>query len=142
MAKISLSKIATALDEYMSEWQQFLNIKTGEIVSLPDDPYLFDDKEEYDRLVEKIDETDDYKCLPTQYELNEYHIMMDFACEYPNETISKKLQDALHRSKPYRHFKEEINHFGIAERYYDYRFRAYTEIAREWCEYHNIEYDE
>ena len=64
---IYLEDIAEAFDECMDGWVQFLNVCTGEIVSLSEDPYMAceEDKE----LWEVIEETDDYVRLPDQYDL-------------------------------------------------------------------------
>ena len=72
---VFVEDIATALDEHFTDWQQFLNIKTGEIEVLSNDKNL-DTNEE---LAEKIDTSNDYIKLPSQYDLNEYQIMENFS---------------------------------------------------------------
>ena len=141
MEVIKLSTIADAFEECSDEWNQFLNIKTGEVVNIPEDPWMIDEME-CRELIEEVEDSDDYLILPNQYELREYPIMQEFAYDYPNETMSEKMTAALHRTKPYRHFKDLINSLGIAESYYDFRHKVYLEKAKEWCEYHCLKYEE
>lgn len=135
---IYLEDIAEAFDECMDGWVQFLNVCTGEIVSLSEDPYMAceEDKE----LWEVIEETDDYVRLPDQYELREKQIMEDFAYETGNARVTEILGNALRRRHPYRGFKDKINELGISQVYYDYRNEAYIHIAEEWCRDHGIPY--
>ena len=127
---VFVEDIATAFDEHFSDWQQFLNTKTGEIVILSNDGVLDTDKE----LAEEIDSTDDYIRLPGQYELHEYRIMENFADTVTNEKMASKLWRALNGKKPFRHFKDTIYYLGIAQDYYKFRFKAYLDIAGDKTE--------
>ena len=51
--KINLSVIAEALDEKMEDWQQFYNIRTGEVETIPD--FDFIDRSDYEELIDKIE---------------------------------------------------------------------------------------
>ena len=133
---VFVEDIATALDEHFTDWQQFLNIKTGEIEVLSNDKNL-DTNEE---LAEKIDTSNDYIKLPSQYDLNEYQIMENFSDNVNDVKIAKKLWIALNGRKPFRHFKDTINYLGIAQDYYKFRFKTYLDIAVEWCEDNKIPY--
>ena len=84
---VFVEDIATAFDEHFYDWQQFLNTKTGEIVTLSSDGVLDTDEE----LAEEIDSTDDYIRLPCQYELHEYRIMENFTDTITNEKMASKL---------------------------------------------------
>ena len=134
---VFVEDIATALDESFNDWQQFLNIQTGEIEVLSNDRLLDTDEE----LAEKIDTSNDYIKLPSQYDLNQYQIMENFADNVNDVRIAKKLWIALNGRKPFRHFKDTINYLGIAQDYYKFRFQAYLDIAVEWCEDNKIPYE-
>ena len=60
---ISLNKIADAFEERFEECKQFLNIETGEVVNVPDSPWVFG-KEEYDQLQDMVEDDEVYYCLP------------------------------------------------------------------------------
>ena len=134
---VFVEDIATALDESFNDWQQFLNIQTGEIEVLSNDRLLDTDEE----LAKKIDTSNDYIKLPSQYDLNQYQIMENFADNVNDVRIAKKLWIALNGRKPFRHFKDTINYLGIAQDYYKFRFQAYLDIAVEWCEDNKIPYE-
>ena len=56
--RIPLSRIVNAIEETFSGWQQFYNVETGEIVSVPDSDNAYVDTNEYAELMEQIDESD------------------------------------------------------------------------------------
>ena len=37
-------------------------------------------------------------------------------------------------------FKNTLNYYGIADEYYAYRHIYYVELAKEWCQDHEIEF--
>ena len=53
MVVITISALADAFEECSDEWNQFLNIKTGEIVSVPEDSWMVDEVE-CNELIEEI----------------------------------------------------------------------------------------
>ena len=140
MVVITISALADAFEECSDEWNQFLNIKTGEIVSVPEDSWMVDEVE-CNELVEEIEMSDDYIMLPNQHELGEYDIMLDFAFDYPDSSVSEKLTYVLHQKKPYRHFKDAINNMNISKTYYEFRHNSYIKKAIDWCEYNDIPYE-
>lgn len=136
---VSVEEIAEKLDEVMEGWEQFLNIKTGELIALPsNDNWYVDMDEQYLKQWYAVESTFDYLRLPDQYEINEYQIMSEFAYSYKNEKIAIKLQNILNRRKPFRHFKDEINYLGIAKEYYLFKDQQLVKIAHEWCEINNV----
>ncbi len=138
---VYLEDLADAFEMATDEWDQYLDMETGEIVSLPDpDNAWVDWEEEDEELAEEIELSDHYVRLPDQRELHEYQIMEDFAYGVQYEGVRQKLLYALHGRKPYRHFKDQVNDLGIEDAYYAYRTEAYFEKARDWCEANGIPY--
>lgn len=133
---VCLEDIAEKLDETMDHWTQYMNVATGEFESLPDGVYIEPDEE----LMERIDGSDDYLRLPDQHDIHEYRIMERFAEATPDRRKREKLFQALNMKRPFRRFKDEINYHGLAEAYYAFRFLAFIEIAKEWCEEYDIPY--
>ena len=56
-----LEDIADAFESCMSEWAQFLNTKTGEIVSVPEAAGFIEFDEEDEELWEEIEEADYFR---------------------------------------------------------------------------------
>ena len=139
---VLIEDIADKLEEVMEEWEQYLNIETGEIVSLPssDNDYI-DLVPEDEELAEEMECSDNYVRLPNQYDIHEYNIMEDFAYAAPNQKYQEKLLYVLHGRKPYRHFKDEIINLGIDDVYYAYRTLEFCKIAKEWCERYEIPFN-
>ena len=135
---VSLSVISEAIEETMDEWEQFYNVVTGEITSIPSQDNSFIDWSEYGEESEAIDESDDYVRLPSQDELHEYDIMESFA-EARNSTV---LMKALRGRKPFRTFKDRAIELGLDQAYFEFRSQAYVNIAREWCRKNEIPFTE
>ena len=95
-----------------------------------------------------IEEGEQFVRLPNQYEINEYRIMEEFAdfagggLKYASKEqaseIGHKLYEALQGRGAFRRFKNTLNHYGIADEYYAYRHSYYVELAKEWCQDHEI----
>ena len=136
---VYLEDIAEAFESCMDEWSQFLNTKTGKIVSVPDDPLLTGMDEDAE-LWEEIEEADYFIRLPNQYELHEKRIMEDFAETCVRGNVSNRLWRALNGRHPYRYFKAAINETGVAQKYYDFRSLTFLRMAEEWCRQHKVRY--
>lgn len=133
---VFLEDVAEKLEETSDHWEQYLNVVTGEFEALPDGMYVEPDEE----LVERIENSNDYLRLPNQFDIHEYRIMASFAEFIRDSAKSSRLFRALRGRKPYRHFKDEIIYLDLDQAYYTFRYQAYIEIAREWCEDHDLPY--
>lgn len=134
---INLEDIANKLEEKMENWEQYLNIMTGEFFTLPDDTFFEIDREQ----AEEIENSPDYVRLPNQYEIDEYTIMTDFAEKTKDVQVCENLLRSLNGKHPFRHFKDALIIAGLREKYYAFRKLAFLEIARAWCEENNIAYN-
>jgi arsenate reductase-like glutaredoxin family protein len=137
---VNIETIADAMEATMDGWEQYLNMETGEIVSLSDGTWS-DRDEEDEALAEEIDTTDKYVRIPNQYEIHEYEIMEEFAYATPNPRYQEKLLRVLRGRKPYRNFKDEINCLGISESYYAWRLITLCKKAKIWCEENEVPYE-
>ena len=90
--------------------------------------------------MERIEASTDYVHLPNQYDIHEYRIMEQFAETVSDKQKQAELFRALRGKRPFRRFKDELNYFRLTSAYYDFRFLAFMEIAREWCEDNGIPY--
>ena len=87
-----VDKIAETLDMVNDDISFVYDTENGRIIFLNS----FVDNEE----IEEDDKR--YLYLPTQYDINEYSIMSDFAYSYPNENISDTLKLSLHGKGAFR----------------------------------------
>ena len=135
--KINLSVITEALDEKMEDWQQFYNIRTGEVETIPD--FDFIDRSDYEELIDKIENNfDEWIHLPSRYDIHEYNIMERFA----DLKGSYELRKALQMRKPFRHFKDVAIRIGLIDEYYTSKSEELRKIARSWCINHEIPFEE
>ena len=66
--------------------------------------------------------------------------MKNFCNSLENEEIKDKLLATIKGKGAFRRFKDNIYEFGIEDKWYEYREKAYREIAINWCETNNIKY--
>ena len=135
---IPLSVMVTAIEETFDGWEQYYNTVTGEVEGIPDQNNYYVDRYEFQEVMEKIDESEDYLRLPSQRELHEYDIMERFALEHNSEPLLR----ALRGRRPFRTFKDRAAQIGLIKAYYAFRSAAYVEIAREWCRENAVPFTE
>ena len=136
MKRVNLSLLADVLEETFDGWKQFYNTHTGEVESLPDADNDYTETEDFEELAEKIDSSPDYVQMPSQWDIHEYQIMEAFAEEIESDILFRMLRGR----KPFRHFKDKINELGIDKEYYRFRYQAFYETCRNWCDENNIPY--
>jgi len=80
--------------------------------------------------------------FPSQYDLNEYSIMTDFAYSIDDQVKKDKLLTSLDGRGAFRRFKNSVCRLEIEQMWYSYLGAALKEIARVWCEQNEIPYIE
>ena len=137
MKIVTLSFLADKLEEAFDGWNQYYNVETGEMESLPDRDNSYVDFEEFEEAAEKIDASDAYIRLPNQFDIHEYRIMEAFA----EEKNINELYRALRGKGAFRRFKDCCLDLGIRDEYFSFRHLAYIDIARRWCEENKIPFE-
>ncbi|MCX7425810.1 MAG: hypothetical protein NTW96_09360 [Planctomycetia bacterium] len=114
-ATVKLSAIVDALDMIMEEWSTYLDKRTGEVHSLPDEAfqcvenaqdaeeepsraYADWEREDIDRARDILDNDDQYVALPDKFEIHEWAIMAEFSQRYPDDAISNELSRVIRGS--------------------------------------------
>ncbi|MCR5653677.1 MAG: UPF0158 family protein, partial [Ruminococcus sp.] len=140
--KVPLKLIVDAVEMASNEWNQYLDIETMNIVSIPQ----FDDGlyEEYAELTEQIEGAYNkrYFELPDKYDIHEYRIMERFIYSLPSGSVQDDLERAIRGNSAFRRFKASIRYYRIEQDWYDYLAEAYRKIAVEWCESNGFKYYE
>ena len=150
---VKLSDLIEEMDFQSDERSAFLNLTTGEVVSVTDEELRaaengapLEDFPEWQhdaiRLAGDIVETDHYLPLPDRFEINEYRTMERFCLSIDDEDMRDDLCNAIRGRGAFRYFKDRIHAYGIAEEWYQYRDAALREIAIAWCAAHDIPYTE
>ena len=132
MKKIEISKIADEFEMISDETHVFYNRETGEFdyyndfIDMEDDPEKFED--------------DAWIAAPSQRNINEYDIMVNFAETVSDPRKNELLSIALTGRGAFRRFKDTLYRVELRDEWFEYKRKAYIKIAREWCEENDIEY--
>ena len=152
--RVKLRDIADEMTGQFTEMSLLLSKKTGEVVLITDEVVC---AAEYDDPLEAYPEwqhemieiakdvmnnPEDYISLPSKYDINDYDIMRRFCASVEDEKKSNYLLYAIRGKGAFRRFKNAVDRLGMSEQWFAFRDEAYREIARDWCEYHSIEYEE
>jgi len=124
--QVKLTEIIEGMDFQSDEQSSFLNLTTGEVVSITDEELRaaehdvpLEDFPEWQhdaiRIARDIVETDHYLPLPDRFEIHEYSIMERFCLSVDDEDIRDDLCNAIRGRGAFRYFKDRIHAYGIAE---------------------------
>lgn len=153
MIKISLPDLSQDFLMQGDGMEMFLNLETAKtfFVTLDISDYVEDEnydlslladwqREEVERI-RAIFKTKKYISLPSKHDINEWQIMEDFCATVNNPTKRARLNDAIHGKGAFHRFKSEVEKMGLLQDWYDYKETALLEMARTWCEKHDIPYE-
>jgi len=150
---VRLKDVIQEMDGLSDEYRAFLNIRTGEFITLSDEELsaaeegknVEDFPEWQQEMIQKAGEvllSDDYRELPGKFDIHEYSIMEKFCYAVEDDDLSRRLLNSIRGRGAFRYFKDTIHDYGIAEDWYEFREQAFMSIARDWLESHNIAYSD
>jgi hypothetical protein len=151
---VNLSDIIDGMESQSDESSSYLNKNTGEVVligyeeiSAAEDDEPLDDYPDWQQNIIKAakdieNETGDYIQLPTKFDIHEYSIMERFCVSLDDPKMSEIFYNLIKGGGAFGRFKNAIHQYDIADDWYQYRNEAYKEIAIEWCQENDIEFDE
>ncbi|ADU29547.1 UPF0158 family protein [Evansella cellulosilytica] len=153
--KLNLRELVEHMDFQIEEFSNYVNIQTGEVVSISNDILLKVEDDEIDldnhpewehemihEAIDLLENDGDYIEVPSKYEINEYGIMEDFAFNVKPDKVSDKLSRAIQGRGAFRRFKDTIDELGVTEEWYKYKRERLKEMAIKWCQRNGIEYRE
>ena len=131
---VTLSKIIDGLEMVDDIVDCYYNPEKDEV-------FLSDIGEYGDLTEDEIDELfEESIILPTQYEINEYQMMVDFIDTIENLEIKNNLQKLIQGKGAFRRFKDYCFEMDIIQDRYKFRDERYKEIAIDWCKQNELEY--
>ena len=131
---VTLSKIIDGLEMVDNTIDCYYNPEKDEIFLSNIGEYGNLSEDQIDKLFEKS------IILPTQYEIHEYQIMVDFIDTIEDLEINNNLQRLIQGRGVFRRFKDYCAEMNIIKNWYDFRNKKYKQIAIEWCEQNKLEY--
>ena len=133
MTKVKLKTIADALEWVNDETTVYYDIETGETEIWSE---YGDNEIEEEELEERLD-AGRFIALPDSMEINEYHMMQTFAYDR-----DERLVNAIQGRGAFRRFKDTAVEIGLIDDWYEFRENCYRSRAEDWCEDHNLEWEE
>lgn len=131
---VSLEKIIEGLEMVDNIADYYYNPEKDEIFISNIGEYEELTEDEIDELFEKS------IILPTQHEINEYQIIVDFIETIDNLEIKSNLQRLIQGKGAFRRFKDYCFESNIIQDWYKYKEEKYKEIAIEWCKQNELDY--
>ena len=152
MSKVlSLREVISALEAVSDDSASYLDPETGEILLVTDDERALveDGGEEaapawQRELIPKIRaalEDDHWLELPDHFDIHEWSIMERFS-QAQNLRIRSELLNLIHGAGAFRSFRSAIRAVGLEQSWYQFRDEALADIARQWLDEHNLQYQE
>ena len=147
---VLLKEVVDALEMQSDESYAFLDLDSGSITTVSSDllqlaeespdeqPDLPDWQVPEWEMAKQIVSTSGFRKLPTNFDIHEWAIMQDFAHSIASGNIRQELLHAIHGAGAFRHFKATVRRHRIESDWFAFRDDALTQIAREWCEKHQI----
>lgn len=152
-ATVLLKDIVDALEMQSDEFLSFVDLDTGRVETvsreLLGEAEECGDDEEPDlpawqmpewELAKRIAFGKRFRKLPTKFDVDEWEIMRDFADSVESGRIREDLLNAIHGSGAFRYFKDTLRRRRMEPAWFTFRTEALTEIARDWCEEHHVEW--
>lgn len=150
-APVSLQAVVDEIDGLSDDHVAYLNLQTGELVTLSaeeisaveEDIVIADVPEWQQALIAKARDvlaSNDYLQLPTRRDIHEYAIIERFCSAIVDGHLRTMLFDQIQGAGAFRRFKQTINHYGIAEDWYQYRANSLEAIAIKWLDAYGILY--
>jgi hypothetical protein len=150
-AKVQLKDLVDALDMQMDEHSTFLDLDTGQVESVSnellsaaeegeDEPHLPEWQQPEWELAKRIAAAGRFEALPTKFDIHEWGIMEEFADTVKSGPVREDVTRALHGSGAFRRFKDTVRRHGIEDTWFAFRTEALRQIAIEWCEEHQIDW--
>jgi hypothetical protein len=152
---VKLSAIIDGLECQGEETESYLDRVTGEVLTVSqetlravEDEEDLDDspdwqQEEIENARRISDDQDErFVQLPTKWDIHEYSIMERFIETVRDESAANALYRAIKGRGAFRYFKDTLDDLGIREQWFAYRNQALKEMAVEWCNDNQIEYED
>lgn len=137
--KVKLQDIIDGIDMVSEDSTCYLDRETGEVLFISE----IADNDYDDDILELLEEgSDRFIALPSQWDRNDYQTMVDFIESLPQRKEQNLLAISINGSGAFRRFKYTASELGLLDDWYRFLNNAHRELAIEWCEDNEIEYEE
>ncbi len=143
---VSIEDVVEALEFQDDRMSAFVNPESAAVILVsdealdsagsPDDVLMVDEAEL--KVAQAVLETPGILRLPSQFEVNEYDMMVRFAAGRVDPRERDALEGALHGKGAFRRFKDLCYSLDLAQDWYAYRDADYEALAVRWCDAHGL----
>lgn len=141
---VKLSELVDAMETYGPEKRHYLNLQTGAVHALTEEDFRAAEADiplekypEWQRakvvVAQDVLHSKNYVSILERFEINEYRMMEDFCMALSDQQLRDAMTYAIQGSGAFRRFKDRLHHYGIADKWYEYREERYFELAEKWC---------
>ena len=137
--KVKLQDVIDGIDMVSEDSTCYLDRETGEVLFISE----IADTDYDDDILELLEEgSDRFIEFPSQWDRNDYQTMVDFIESLPQGKEQNLLAISINGSGAFRRFKYTASELGLLDDWYRFLNNAHRELAIEWCEDNEIEYEE
>jgi hypothetical protein len=119
--------INTIAQELDCGFDCYFNVKTEEIISIPGFSYILDMDDFNDAFEENFKKIETQKSDLIKFEVlqsfESFKIMEDFVAQLPNRNLKEELSIILIQKKPFRNFKNRIDHSDFRQNWFDFKLK-------------------
>ena len=151
---VRLSAIMEVIEISSEEFSSYLNRITGHVITLSeeeisaaeerDDLYDYPEWQRESILMASdfLKNEKDYLGLPTKDDLDEYRLMEKFSLPLEDTKTSEILYGAIKGRGAFRRFKDALHRLNLTDEWYAYRDAAVRQVAIDWCELNEINWQD
>ena len=137
--KVKLQDVIDGIDMVSEDSTCYLDRETGEVLFISE----IADNDYDDDILELLEEgSDRFIEFPSQWDRNDYQTMVDFIESLPQGKEQNLLAISINGTGAFRRFKYTASELGLLDDWYRFLNNAHRELAIEWCEDNEIEYEE
>jgi hypothetical protein len=119
--------INTIAQELDCGFDCYFNVKTEEIISIPGFSYILDMDDFNDAFEENFKKIETQKSDLIKFEVlqsfESFKIMEDFVAQLPDRNLKEELSIILIQKKPFRNFKNRIDHSDFRQNWFDFKLK-------------------
>lgn len=152
-ATVLLSDIIEALESTSETIQFYLNVKTGEVLTMSEDELWSTQEDELEEDYSDWDDeflnnpdalmdSEEFLPLPDVYEIDELSMMENFCDTVEDQAVRSALRAGMTKQDAFENFKSAAQQYGLAENWEQFRENAYRDLAIEWCASNDIPFVE
>ena len=139
-------KLVDIIDAMMMQNESsasYLDRATDEVISiLSDDEGLDEDEELEEHLELMTEDPERFAELPGSFDIHEWQMMEEFELQVKDDRLRQSLLPAIRGKGAFGRSKASAQAAGIIDQWYQFKERAFRDLALDWCRANHVEYIE